>query len=87
MKANEIISAAELAEIIEKNGPVTVSLDGSMPENFLSAEALCLEEGDTFRVVLNYGHQVQFHLVSDQGRAIITTGLKGRCDPVMGWMA
>lgn len=87
MKANDIISAADLTALIKKHGTGTVSFDGSMPEEYLKAEDLGLEEGDTFRVVLNYGYEVQFHPVSDKMRAIITTGLKGRCDPVMGWMA
>lgn len=87
MQANDIISSAELNALIEKHGTGTVSFDGSMPEEYTQAADLGLEEGDIFRVVMNYGYEVQFHLISDQMRAIITTGLKGRCDQVMGWMA
>lgn len=87
MQANDIISASELIALIEKHGTGTVSFDGAMPEEYAAAADLGLEEGDAFTVVLNYGYEVQFRLISDHMRAIITTGLKGRCDPVMGWMA
>lgn len=87
MKANEIITAAELTSIIAAHGADTVSVDGSTPEFFSSSADLGLDGSETFRVVLNYGHEVQFHLISDDMRAIITTGLKGRCDDAEGWVA
>lgn len=87
MKANDIISAADLAELIAEHGADMVSVDGSMPEAYGDASDLRLDGSETFRVVINYGHEVQFHLISDEMRAIVTTGLKGRCDAVQGWMA
>lgn len=87
MKTNDIITAAELADIIDEHGAGHVSVDGSMPEAFTSASDLSLDTADTFRVVVNYGHEVQFHLISAEMRAIVTTGLKGRCDDIEGWMA
>lgn len=87
MKTNDIITAAELEAIIEKHGAGDVSVDGSWPEQFSNASELEMDGSETFRVVINYGHEVQFHLVSDEMRAIVTTGLKGRCDDVEGWVA
>jgi len=87
MKTNDIITAAELTSLIEKHGAGTVSIDGSMPEQFANAAELGLGGSDEFRVVINYGHPVQFHLISREMRAIVTTGLTGRCDAVEGWVA
>ncbi len=87
MKANEIITASELTSIIAAHGADTVSVDGSMPEFFSSSADLDLDGSETFRVVLNYGHEVQFHLISEDLRAIVTTGLKGQHNPVEGWVA
>lgn len=87
MKTNDIITASELIAIIAEHGAGHASIDGSMPEAFTSAYDLHLDTADTFRVVVNYGHEVQFHLISAEMRAIVTTGLKGRCDYMEGWMA
>ena len=87
MKTNDIITAAELSALVASHGAGTISVDGSMPEAFVNGEDLGIETGDRFTVVVNYGHAVQFHLVSDEMRAIITTGLKGRCDDMDGWVA
>ena len=86
MKTGEIITAAELVDIIGQHGAGTYSIDGSMPERFESAADLQLEEEDRFAAVINYSHEVQFHLVGDDVRAIVTTGLKGRCKN-MEWAA
>lgn len=87
MQANDIITSAQLTALIAEHGADMVSVDGSMPEAYSDAAELGLDGGETFRVVINYGHEVQFHLISDEMRAIVTTGLKGRCDAVQGWMA
>jgi hypothetical protein len=87
MKTNDIIGANTLVELIAQYGAGDVSFDGAMPEGYASAADLGIEECDSFRVVINYGYEVQFHLISDDMRAVITTGLKGRCDDEHGWMA
>jgi dihydropteroate synthase len=87
MRDNDIITAAQLADLIAEHGADMVSIDGSMPETYADAADLGLEQGDTFRVVINYGYEVQFVLISDDMRAIVTTGLKGRHNPVEGWLA
>ncbi|WP_338924604.1 hypothetical protein V0M98_33855 (plasmid) [Pseudomonas silesiensis] len=86
MKTNDIITAAQLIDLIAVHGTHTVSFDGGIPEPYTIGDEIGLEGGETFRVVINYGHEVQFHLVSDDMRAIITTGLKGRCEN-MEWVA
>ena len=75
MKANQIITAAELESIISKHGVGTVSIDGEMPRDYKSFAQLGIDAEDTFCVIINYGMAVQFHLLSIDMRAIITTGL------------
>lgn len=87
MKQGDIIAAQELAAIIAEHGPGHLSVDGSMPSPYSAATNLELDGTEKFRVVLNYGHEVQFHLVSEEVRAVVTTGLCGRCDDMEGWMA
>ena len=87
MNTGDIITAAELKKIIETHGAGVFSVDGSTWESFESAASLELDGTESFGVVINYGHEVQFHLISDDMRAIVTTGLKGRCDDIHGWMA
>ena len=87
MKTNDIITAAELETIIASHGAGFLNIEGSMPVQFSGAFDLGLDGSEEFRVVINYGHPVQFHLISDEMRAIVTTGLTGSCDDVEGWVA
>ena len=73
-----LITAAELIEIIAANGGETVSIDGGHPEVFATADDLELDGTEVFEVIENYGWATQFHLVSDKMRAVVTTGLKGQ---------
>lgn len=83
-----IIGANQLADIIKAHGPGMVSIDGSMPSPYEATEELGLCDSDTFRVTVNYGHEVQFWLVSDSMRAMVTTGLRGMFDSQrMAWVA
>jgi hypothetical protein len=86
MKTNDVISAAELSSIITTYGPGHVSVDGEMPYEYFSVDDLELDAKDQFEVSINYSNQVQFHLVSNDMRAIVTTGLRGRVEK-MEWVA
>jgi hypothetical protein len=88
MNNGDIINGSKLEEIITAHGgKCAVSEDGSFPAEFDSADELCLDGFDQFKIVLNYGYPVQFHLIGADYRAIITCGLTGRCDDLLGWVA
>lgn len=101
LKPDDIITAEMLCKIIEAHGadfdaqgagfdePCAglVSIDGSIFEPYADASDLGVCQEERFRVILNYGHEVQFHLLSDTCRAIVTTGLSGQCDDMEGWIA
>jgi len=86
MKTDEIISSKELVKIISAYGAGYVSVDGEMPYEYETAKALELDGSEKFKVVVNYAHPVEFHLISDDMRAIVTTGLTGRVEK-MEWVA
>ena len=77
MKNGEIITAKDLINVIDRNGSGSLSVNGSFYENYDYSSDLDLDESDSFEVVINFGNEVQFHLVSSDTRAIVTTGLKG----------
>ena len=83
MNTNQIISVTELKTLIAQHGVESVMIDGQFDEE---KDVSSLEDDQEFNVVINYGHEVQFHLISDDVRVIITTGLKGRCENT-GWVA
>ncbi len=77
MKNGEIITAKDLINVIDRNGAGSFSVNGSLYEKYDRSSDLELDEEARFEVVINFGHKVQFHLVSSDIRAIVTTGLKG----------
>ncbi len=97
MKSNDIITAEELIDIIRTHGAGDISVDGCIPEPYDDAAEFQLDGSERFRVIIAYWGPVQFHLITQDAdgadtidgdyRAIVTTGLKGRCDYVQGWIA
>jgi len=86
IKTGDIITAQQLISIIAAHGGGHASVNGEMPWPYTTAAELDLDGSERFEAVINYGHEVQFHLVSDSMRAHITTGLRGRVER-MEWVA
>lgn len=74
----DIVNALGLEGIIALYGCGTVEIDGDYPEAYHRSKELGMNGFDYFHVVINYGYPVQFHLISDITRVIITTGLLGK---------
>ena len=84
MKTNDIISANEARNLVEKYGVMHTIIDGAVEESLKAEE---IENTDRFKVVINYGNEVQLHLISDDMRCEVSLkNLKGRCEG-MEWIA
>lgn len=76
IKTNDVLNATEVKELVKRFG-ATVSIDGNLYQDLFADE---IESEDEFQVVINYGHDVQLNLISDDMRAnIVLGGLKGQC--------
>jgi len=78
-KDGSLIGGKQLRDIaISKDSKIVASWDGgAFRETLAPAD---IEDCDVFKVSINYGHEVQFILVSSEDRCIITIcGVVGEC--------
>lgn len=86
IKSGDIISADTLKALAARAGATKIQVmdDGSWPYD---APLSDIEDHDTFKVIVNYWHEVQFHLQGHKTELlVIVPGVVGHCDNIHHWV-